>query len=191
MNFLAHLFLADPPPGFIIGSVAADFLDGVWQTGDPELLAGIARHQAVDRFTDAHPLHWRSRERIDRRLRHARSVVVDIIYDHFLAVHWRLFSGEELDVFAVRMHAVLLAHAHRAPPIMQAVLPRFLAENWLLSYQTVDGIHATMVRLNRRVKGRLDFLPAMDDFKRHRYALEEEFLAFFPQLQAAVGAAGT
>jgi acyl carrier protein phosphodiesterase len=186
MNFLAHLLLSEPAPEFIVGSLAADFLDEKWRTENPEVLAGMARHQDIDRLTDEHPLHRRSRDHIRRSFRHARGVLVDIIYDHLLAVHWRRFSAEPLDGFTARMHAVLQAHIRLAPPIMQVVLPRLIEGNWLLSYRTLDGVRDTLVRLNVRVNGRIDFLPAMDDLLSQQARFEEEFLEFFPQLQARV-----
>lgn len=189
MNFLAHLLLSEPAPGFIVGSLAADFHDEKWRTEDPDVLAGMARHRMIDRFTDEHPLHCQSRDHIRRSYRHTRSVLVDVFYDHLLAVHWNRFCAEPLDAFIARMHGVLDANLHLAPPIMQVVLPHMIEGNWLLSYRSPEGVRETLVRLNRRVKGRIDFLPAYEDLCSQHAQFEREFLAFFPQLQASVCAA--
>jgi acyl carrier protein phosphodiesterase len=186
MNFLAHLFFSESAPGFVVGSLAADFLSSDWRSSDPDVRAGIARHQEVDRLTDAHPLHRQSRQHVRACIRHARGVVVDVFYDHFLAVYWDRFSDEPLKDFAARIHAVLLAHREICPPTMQAVMPRFIAENWLEAYRTREGIRSALVRLTRRSRGRVDFALAMDDLAVHHASLEEEFLAFFPQLRAAI-----
>ena len=191
MNFLAHLLLSEPAPGFIVGSLAADFHDEKWRTEDPDVLAGMARHRTIDRFADEHPLHCRSREHIRRSYRHTRGVLVDIFYDHLLAVNWDRFSAEPLDAFVARMHGVLEANLHLAPPIMQVVLPRMIEGNWLLSYRSSEGVRETLARLNGRVRGRIDFLPAMEDLLSQRAQFEREFLAFFPQLQASVRASAS
>jgi len=188
MNWLAHLYLSESAPGFIVGSLAADFLDGEWSSEDSDVLAGIARHQQVEQFTDAHPLWLSSRSRIDGRVRHARGAVVDVFYDHLLAVHWDRFSAERLDDFTARVHSVLEAHMELCPPKMRAALPRFIAENWLQSYASEDGVCAALERLTRRFGGRVNLLDAMDGLKEQGTALEEEFLEFFPQLCEAARA---
>ena len=57
MNFLAHLFLAEPTDESRIGGILADFTVGrieeLRKRYGPGIARGIQRHRDIDRFTDS------------------------------------------------------------------------------------------------------------------------------------------
>lgn len=186
MNFLAHLYLAGNDPEAIVGSLAADFLDG----GDlsaftPGVREGIPRHRAIDAFTDEHPRVRSSVARLAHAHRHCAGVLVDVFYDHFLARQWPRHSVETLDAFAERMHAVLAEKKDLAPPRMRAKLDALVEQRWLVSYADVDGIARALERLGQRFRKPVPLERATGDLELHRAELESDFDAFFPELCAA------
>ena len=72
MNYLAHFRLAEQSSEGLLGSLLGDFVKGRLENRFPETVGrGIALHRAIDSFTDAHPLHLESRNRIGgERRRH-------------------------------------------------------------------------------------------------------------------------
>jgi acyl carrier protein phosphodiesterase len=86
MNWLAHIFLSEPNVESRLGNLLGDLVKGKdLDDINPNLRQGIARHYAIDRFTDSHPVVKISKQRIDKEYSKFAGILIDIFYDHFLA----------------------------------------------------------------------------------------------------------
>src|SRR5437868_12558243 len=57
MNWLAHVFLSEPDVECRLGNLLADLVKGkARQAMSPRFRRGLACHQAIDAFTDYHPV---------------------------------------------------------------------------------------------------------------------------------------
>ena len=111
MNWLAHVFLSKPDIEFRLGNLLADLVKGRDRAGmSVAFLDGVRQHQAIDAFTDAHPVVHRSRARIGGDYGHATGILVDVFYDHFLALDWGRYSTEPLESFTARLYGDIRAH---------------------------------------------------------------------------------
>ena len=183
MNFLAHLFLADPQPEALLGSLMGDFVKGPLTGRHPPVLErALAQHRAVDTFTDAHPIVRTSRARVAPPHRRFAGIVVDMYYDHYLARHWDEFADEPLAVFTARVYAVLLAEEARLPDRLRRIAPSMARRDWLGSYRYVESVHAALDRMGERLKRGNGLLGAGEALMPHYTSLEADFRAFFPQL---------
>ncbi|MBL8898285.1 MAG: DUF479 domain-containing protein [Planctomycetes bacterium] len=186
MNWLAHLYLAEDTPHAWIGNLVGDFARGL----DPETLhplvrSGLDHHRAVDRFTDAHPLHRASRARYAKHFRHFAGVLVDLTYDHFLARAWERWSSEPLEHFAARVHRVLADHEPLLSPELREAAPHLQRQQWLLSYRDDAGLERVLRGIESRTRHRMELVPALEILSAERAALQAEFDAFFPALVIA------
>ncbi|MCP5150215.1 MAG: DUF479 domain-containing protein [Ectothiorhodospiraceae bacterium] len=187
MNYLAHLLLAEPTPEGRVGAVAGDFLKGpVTAELAPAVAAGVLLHRAIDRFTDAHPAHRRSRTRLSAARRRFAGIVVDVCYDHFLGARWNDHATMPLEAFTREVYAELTANLALLPPSATAVVRRMAERDWLGSYRelafaarALDGIAARRPRL-------AGLAGAGEEIAREYDGLAEDFEAFFPELRAAV-----
>ena len=68
----------------------------VWDSAPDGIEQGMHMHRAIDAFTDSHEVVAMSKSRFEFK-GYLKSVVVDLLYDHFLAVHWDVFSESPLD----------------------------------------------------------------------------------------------
>lgn len=154
MNFLAHLWLAGPAEGMRLGAVAGDFVKGALPgVLPPDIAAGVALHRAIDMFAESHPAFRRSRGRVATAHRRFAGVMVDMFYDHFLAVQWAHWHPHEsLDDYAACQYALLAAHRHRLPARAVPVLTRMAEHDWLGSYREVDTIVFALDRIAGRLK---------------------------------------
>src|SRR5262249_24110257 len=74
---------------FRLGNLLADLVKGRDRASmSPAFLEGVRQHHAIDVFTDAHQTVHRSRARIGGDFPHATGILVDVFYDHFLALDW-------------------------------------------------------------------------------------------------------
>lgn len=185
MNFLAHLYLSDGTPDSMAGNLMADFLRGRVDPGLPlGIRQGIWLHRQVDAYTDSHAAVRRSVHRLKPRWGRYGLVLVDVLYDYFLASDWDRYSDEPLRAFADRAYDRLAARAHLMPEIMQRAMARMKTDDWLPAYATDEGIRCALERLNRRFR-RPPPRPldrAVEDLAASREELREDFHLFFPEL---------
>ena len=192
MNWLAHAFLSKPDIEFRLGNLMADLVKGRDRAAmSPTFLDGVRHHQAIDAFTDGHPTVHRSRARIGGDFGHTTGILVDVFYDHFLALDWGRYATEPLDAFVAQLYGDIRLGTVRYPDEARAALERMIEEDRLGSYRRLDGIEASLRRVSLRLAARTG-----RDFRLERGVAElvanfeelrGDFAEFFPQLRAHAG----
>lgn len=184
MNYLAHLHLAENDDAALVGNLLGDFIKGrIDARLDPRIYRGIKLHRAVDRFTDAHPIHRRSRQWISARRRRYAGIIVDMAYDHFLARHWSRFRNDPLEQFAKRVYTALYRHYAELTPRLRQILPRMAQEDWLTAYRDLDSIGLALDRLSWRLSRPSPLPGAVDEIRRAYRDLEADFMQLLPELE--------
>ena len=98
MNYLGHLIQSlGLSPGMRVGNVLGDFYKGRPEGLPAPLEDGVLYHRKIDVFTDGHLAVRRSFERIEGPLRRFAGLLVDMYYDHYLALEWTEWSGARLE----------------------------------------------------------------------------------------------
>ena len=188
MNWLAHIALSEPTPAFRVGNVLADLLPITEiRRLPPTFQAGIARHRAIDSFTDKHPVFRQSVARLDPQFRRYGFVVMDIFYDHFLSANWPEHYATPLRDFVGQFHMDVEACRDEIPVDAYAILQRMRAANWLTSYGDVEGVRLTLDRMSLRLKRPFDLGNAADELQRRYGELAQDFADFFPQIRMQFG----
>jgi acyl carrier protein phosphodiesterase len=188
MNLLAHLFLADPTPESIVGSLLGDFVKGRPDPKYPrQVVAAIKRHRAIDTYTDGHPQIQCSKLLVSPIRRRYAGILVDIFYDYFLCRHWSRFAEPKLEDFIKSAYTGIRAYNGYLPNEIHIVLHRMIQADWLASYQTKAGIARTIERVARRITRENPLPGAIEELKCHQQAFDRHFLKFFPQLMNRFG----
>lgn len=189
MNFLAHLYLSADAPEALVGNLAADFVKGPdVERLPPGVQAGVRQHRTVDGFTDRHPVVQRSIGRIGKTWGWFSGILIDVYYDHVLALDWARYAEVPLRTFVDRVHRVIRDHAGHMPEPARASALRFVECERLMSYARPDGsgVEAALVRLTEWVATRLPrravrLYDAMPDLKAAHGELATDFHEFFPE----------
>ncbi|CAM3385603.1 ACP phosphodiesterase [Aequorivita lipolytica] len=183
MNFLAHIYLSGDEEEVIIGNFIADGIKGKRYLKFPPAIAkGILLHRGIDSFTDSHPTVHQSTARLHKNYSHYSGVIVDILYDHFLAKNWSKYSEEPLDEYVQNFYELLKENFTILPARIQRMMPYMIADNWLLSYATVDGIGKILAQMNVRTKGVSKMNLAVAELEEFYEEFEAEFTSFFEEL---------
>ncbi len=183
MNYLAHLYLADTTHDSLVGQLLGDFVKGAAvQDFDTAIQGAIRFHRKIDSFSDAHALTRASRNRISPQWRRFAGIMVDVCYDHFLARSWGRFSDEALPDFVRRMYGHLQENRSRLPEAAERVLNRMVFYDWLGSYGDLNKVGIALDRVASRLTRGERFLGAIADIRANYRALQNDFLAFFPDL---------
>lgn len=185
MNFLAHIYLSGDEDPVIIGNFIADGIKGKrYEKFPPQIAKGILLHRGIDSFTDSHPTVHKSTARLHKNYGHYSGVIVDILYDHFLAKNWSKYSDVPLDEYVQDFYELLRKNFTILPPRIQKMMPYMITDNWLLSYATVNGISKILAQMNVRTKGVSKMNLAVAELEEFYDQFEAEFTSFFDELIA-------
>lgn len=184
MNFLAHIYLSGEDEGITIGNFIADGIKGKQYKKYPlQIQKGILLHRRIDSFTDQHPTVRQSTKRLHENYGHYSGVIVDILYDHFLAKNWKNYHSQPLDEYVGEFYEMLRKYFEILPTRIQRMMPYMIADNWLLSYATVEGISNILTQMNRRTKERSKMNLAVIELEQYYTEFETEFTCFFEELK--------
>ncbi|GGZ70838.1 acyl carrier protein phosphodiesterase [Algibacter mikhailovii] len=185
MNYLAHIYLSGDNELVTIGNFIADGIKGKRYKEHPqEIQKGILLHRHIDTFTDSHKTVRQSTKRLHNKYGHYSGIIVDILYDHFLAKNWKKYSDTPLEDYADTFYNSLKKHYDLLPLRIQNMMPYMLAGNWLLSYASIEGIGEVLDGMNRRTKNRSSMNEAVEELKEFYTEFENEFTIFFEELMA-------
>lgn len=184
MNFLAHIYLSGDNEQIKIGNFIADGIRGKKYKAFPEeIQKGILLHREIDTYTDAHPIFRQSTKRLHKNYSHYSGVIVDILYDHFLAKNWKTYSEVPLKDYINGFYDLLNENFDILPERTQRMVPYMIADNWLKSYATIEGIGEVLYRMNLRTKNKSKMNLAVGDLKEFYTEFEAEFTSFFEELR--------
>ena len=183
MNYLAHIYLSGDNDLVTIGNFIADGIKGKSYKNHPkDIQVGILLHRHIDTFTDAHKTVRQSTKRLHKKYGHYSGIIVDILYDHFLAKNWNRYSDIPLKDYTETFYDSLEEHYDVLPARIQKMMPYMLADNWLLNYASIEGIGKVLDGMNRRTKNRSSMNEATTELKEFYEEFENEFSIFFEEL---------
>lgn len=184
MNYLAHLHLAAHTRSSLTGNLLGDFVKGpLPSTLGPAFDEGIWLHRKIDAFTDAHPEHRAAVACFEAPWRRFGGILVDMLYDHWLSLHWPQFGEDPLPRFLQQSYGQLLADHRRLPDGLPVALTRMAEQNWIASYRHREGLSRALNGIGHRLRRPIllgDALATLDDASWHNG--EQGFLRFYPQL---------
>lgn len=183
MNFLAHIYLSGDDDLIKIGNFMADGIRGNDYLEYPEKIQkGVVLHRAIDTFTDAHPVWRKSKHRLHERYGHYSGVIIDILYDHFLAKNWNQYSNEDLEEYVALFYQSLKDNYNVLSKKTKNLLPYMIDGNWLVSYATIAGIEQILFQMDYRTKHRVHMQNAIEELQEFYTEFEQEFTLFFNDL---------
>ncbi|NVK54474.1 MAG: DUF479 domain-containing protein [Alteromonadaceae bacterium] len=189
MNFLAHLFLAQPTADSYFGNLLGDFRRGVDLNDYPHAVrTGVANHMHVDKFTDHHPLVKKAKTLVSESRRRYAGIMLDILFDHFLIKHWQHYSHQSLHDFCEDVYTRLGSRVHVMPSRMQIVVKGMLKYRWLTTYQNLSGVGKALDRTAGRIRFANSFHGSIEEVQANYSDFEQAFTAFFPELIESVRA---
>jgi len=185
MNFLAHLYLSGPPSEIMVGNFIADSVrTSMLERFSPDVRKGIGLHREIDTFTDNHPVVLQSKERLRVRYHKYAPVIVDVFYDHFLAVQWKEYSPIALSAWSRDTYSFLSGYLNLFPPRSLQFYGYMTGNDILTAYASTEGIRRVMRGMSHRASFNSGMETCVEELQEHYEAFNGEFTAFFPDLQS-------
>ncbi|HDG9773835.1 ACP phosphodiesterase [Raoultella planticola] len=186
MNFLAHLHLAHLADSSLPGNLLADFVRGNPQSDFPaDIVDGIFMHRRIDVMTDNLPEVKAARDWFRPQTRRVAPITLDVMWDHFLSLHWARISPDmPLNEFVRYAQAQVTPVLPDSPPRFVNLNAYLWSERWLERYEDMDFIQSVLNGMASR-RPRLDALrDSWQDLDTHYDKLEQQFWTFYPRMMA-------
>lgn len=187
MNFLAHLFLSGKNEEVMVGNLLEDFVVG--RIDHPRnihfsdnIKNGILLHRLIDSFTDTHPSVSSCKSVLYDKYHKYAAVLVDIFFDHYLAVNWNIYSTEPMDEFCKRVYGSFQNQWTVLPEKMKPMIESMIKHDWLKNYSEFWGIERALMGISRRTTFESNMEQATEDLKVHYQLFDEKFAEFFPKM---------
>ncbi len=187
MNFLAHLYLSGNSDNVRFGNLIGDSIKGKNYLKFPEDISrGILLHRRIDAFTDSNKIVKECKPLFVEKYHKYSGVVVDIVFDHFLAINWSKYSNHDLHAFSRHAYAILVKNYSLIPSRIKFFMAFMIVNNWLESYKKIEFIRKVFNRMPYRTS-----LPNEPDFvintieNNYQY-LNEQFDKFFIEIKKYV-----
>ena len=186
MNFLAHLHLAHLARSSLSGNLLADFIRGNPADSYPsDIVAGIYMHRRIDALTDGLPEVATARQWFRPQTRRVSPISLDIIWDHFLSLHWQKLNPSlpltEFVSYARRQIEPQLPHM---PQAFIDLNQHLWNERWLERYCDMDFIGRVLEAMANRRPKLAQLRESHQDLETHYHALEDLFWSFYPRMIA-------
>jgi acyl carrier protein phosphodiesterase len=184
MNYLAHLYLSGPSDGVRLGNFIGDYVKGNrFSRYPPEIRKGILLHRQIDSFMDEHPLSHASAELFRARYTRFSRVIIDVVYDHYLAKNWDKYSDQSLHDFVNEVHKLFITNYFILPPQVRQFLPFLIRSRRMENYQHLSGIEKTL-----KIMANHTVLPdhsawAVEQIVKNDDQLQEQFTGFFEDIR--------
>jgi len=188
VNFLAHLCLADGAPGLMLGGLLGDFVRGrrALQSYPEPIRQGILLHRYIDRRTDHSSVVKKLRPQFPRDFRRYAGIIIDLAFDHELAVNWWRYMPGSLERFDVEIRDLL----HDNPELVPHGLTTFMhyadRHGLFTAYREKDVTLFALAGLGTRLSRPNPLHRVTEIWPDLAPAFKLGFRQFFPQIQSEV-----
>ncbi len=184
MNYLAHLHLASLADSSLPGNLLADYVRGnPAEQWSPAIAEGIALHRRIDALTDSLPEVSAARRLFRPQTRRVSGITLDVVWDHFLALHWdRLMPQQTLSAFVTEAERVITPDLTATPAGFQRLNQYLWRERWMERYAEASFLQRVLAGMASRRPKLAALAESYQDFVTHYQQLETLFWQFYPQM---------
>lgn len=162
----------------------SDFVKGRKKFDYPVAIQrGITLHRIIDTFTDEHEATKKAKEIFRPVYRLYSGALVDVVYDHFLALDPTEFTHDSLFTFSQSVYTDLQKQDQMFPPRFAGIFPYMQSHNWLYGYRTREGLHRSLGGLVHRAAYLTDSKPAVALFESHYQPLTDCYRQFWQDVK--------
>jgi acyl carrier protein phosphodiesterase len=183
VNFLAHVFLSGGDFPVAVGNLIADQVKGYEVQSFPlKVQKGIHLHRAIDHFTDTHPCFKACATELFPSYRHYSRVIVDMYFDHFLAVHWNSYHPIPLTEFSNLFFDELNQSEIEFSEKLNRFITALITYNWFEQYKTIEGLGMILAQMDKRTRFNSNLAGSTTELIEKYSYFEDHFLNFMNPL---------
>jgi acyl carrier protein phosphodiesterase len=190
MNFLAHLLLAGDDEGLRLGAMLGDFVRGNPRSLNlsAETHKGVLLHRFIDHRIDSLPEVTHLRTQFLPPFRRYAGIIIDLAFDHELALCWAEYSNCTLEQFDREVRDMLARHQEVLPKELQAFMRYADKRGLFATYREENEILFSLHGLGLRLSRSNPLHRVGEIWHELKPVLSSAFASVFPKVQQEVAA---
>ncbi len=188
MNFLAHLTLASGDDGLMLGGLFGDFVRGrrALRNFPEPVRQGIVLHRYIDKCTDRSAVFKKLRTRFPREFRRYSGIIIDLAFDHELAINWWRYMPGSLERFDLETRDLLRDNAELVPEKLRDFMRYADRHGLFTAYREKDVILFALAGIGTRLTRPNPLHHVSEIWPELAPEFKLAFRQFFPQIQSEV-----
>jgi len=188
MNFLAHLCLASSDPNLMLGGMLGDFVRGrrALKAFPEPVRQGILLHRYIDRCTDHSSEVKKLRSGFPREFRRYSGIIIDLAFDHELAVNWWRYMPQSLERFDVEARDLVRDNIELMPDRLMSFMRYADRHGLFTSYREEDTVLYSLAGIGTRLSRSNPLHKVAEIWPQFAPRFRASFKQFFPQIQSEV-----
>ena len=188
MNFLAHLCLANGDSGLMLGGLFGDFVRGrrALRAFPEPVRQGIVLHRYIDKCTDRSPVIKELRPLFPREFRRYAGIVIDMAFDHELAINWWRYMPGSLERFDQEIRDLLRDNPEGVPEKLIGFMQYADKHGLFSAYREEDVVLHSLAGVGTRLKRPNPLHRVSEIWPELAPEFKPAFRKFFPQIQSEV-----
>jgi len=188
MNFLAHLCLANGDSGLMLGGLIGDFVRGrrALRAYPEPIRQGIVLHRYIDKCTDRSPVVKNLRSQFPREFRRYAGIIIDIAFDHELALNWWRYMPGSLERFDVEIRDLLRGNAEWVPEKLESFMQYAERHGLFSAYRDERVVFKALAGVGKRLSRPNPLHRVAEIWPDLAPEFKRAFREFFPQIQSEV-----
>lgn len=188
MNFLAHLCLASGDSGLMLGGLFGDFVRGrrALRSFPEPVRQGIVLHRYIDKCTDQSSVVKKLRPSFPREFRRYAGIIIDLAFDHELAVNWWRYMPGSLERFDLEIRDLLGDNGDLVPEKLTAFMRYADRHGLFTAYREKDVILYALAGVGTRLSRPNPLHHVAEIWPELAPEIKPAFREFFPQIQSRV-----
>ena len=188
MNFLAHLCLASGDSSLMLGGLFGDFVRGrrALRSYPEPVRQGIILHRYIDKRTDQSPVVKKLRPRFPREFRRYAGIIIDLAFDHELAVNWWRYMPGSLERFDVEIRDLIRDNVEMVPDGLTGFMRYADRHGLFTAYRDEDVTLYALAGIGTRLSRSTPLHRAAELWPELAPEFRTSFREFFPEIQSDV-----
>ena len=188
VNFLAHLQLAGADEDLRMGAMLGDFVRGraALTAFTPGVRTGILLHRRIDSYTDALPEIAALRAWFPAEFRRYSGIIIDVAFDHELALNWWRYMPGSLERFDVEARDLLRDNKHLVPEGLDQFMQYADLHGLFTAYREVDVTLFCLAGMGTRLTRPNPLHRVAEVWPELAPQFKVAFREFFPEIQSNV-----
>ncbi len=185
MNFLGHAFYSHSDEAALCGNIMGDFVKGdIALSGLPlRIQEGVKRHRKIDRVCDSRESFTQMKKLFSPAIGHYKGVLVDIVLDHFLAIHFIKFSSLTLEAFASECYGKIESQSEYFTAEFKRVFHYMKRDNFFVQNLELENIAELLKSIERRSEKAKNLYVGYEDIKNNYREFERLFFQFIEEMR--------
>ncbi|NVJ59671.1 MAG: DUF479 domain-containing protein [Gammaproteobacteria bacterium] len=176
MNYLAHSALSGTVSSFTIGNFIADHVRGRDLSHFPvDIALGIQFHRSIDQFFDNHHQVKLLRAQFPDGFRRYSGIILDMWFDHLLAINWDSFYSVTLSEFQTQVSKALRQNIDVIPDSQKRFVDYFHQERLFEKYKRRQDIARNITLMASRLKKPQHLIDCFTFFMEHPIGVSKVF----------------